>query len=62
MIYAKIDETKTVIDTIVCNEFPSWLEGTYVECPSWIGIGMSINTPEPESTVVQPTVEGAQTL
>lgn len=43
MIAAKLDGT-TVVNTIVVDEVPDG----YVACPEWVGIGMDINTPEPE--------------
>jgi len=43
MIAAQLDGA-TVVNVIVVDEIP---EG-YVACPAWVGIGMDINTPEPE--------------
>jgi hypothetical protein len=56
MIAAKMDGT-TVINTIVVDELP---EG-YVECPAWVGIGMDINTPKPES-VPEPAITPVEKL
>lgn len=43
---ALIDENNIVLNVIIATleEAP---EGTWVECPEWVGIGMDINTPEP---------------
>jgi hypothetical protein len=54
---ALIDENNIVLNVIIAtlDEAP---KGTWVNCPSWVGIGMDINTPEPqviEETL--PTVE-----
>lgn len=60
MILAKINLDNIVTDTIVAELTDNLPEGTWVECPEWVGIGMDINTPEPE--LVQPTTTGTQTL
>jgi hypothetical protein len=54
MIIAKLDENRIVVDCIVAqlHEAP---EGVWVECPSWIGIGMSIDTPEPTEETTKDT-------
>jgi hypothetical protein len=61
MNYAKINSENIIIDVVVANEAPTFLEGTWVECPDWLGIGLNINDPEPEP-LPQPIVDGAQTL
>ena len=65
MNYAKIDSTGLILDVAVANSVESLPEGTWVLCPSWLGIGLNINDPEPEPAPPapdQPTVSGAQTL
>lgn len=58
MQVASIDENRIVINVIVAtleeaqSAFP---EQTWVDCPSWVGIGMSIDTPEPPAP--EPVVE-----
>lgn len=61
MILAKIDSNKIVVDVIIASLSDVLPEGTWVECPEWVGIGLSIDTPKPEPTVLpQPDVVGAQ--
>ena len=63
MIYAKIDSNKIVLDVIICDVNPDWLDGEWVLCPEWVGVGMDINMPEPAPIVVpDTTVDGAQTF
>ncbi len=51
MQVASIDENRIVINVIIAtveeakNAFP---DQTWVECPSWVGINMSIDQPEPQ--------------
>lgn len=62
---AKIDENRIVVDVIIASLSDILPEGTWVECPKWIGIGMSIDTPEPEPIKAapdQPATTGMQTL
>lgn len=54
---ALIDENNIVLNVIIAtlDEAP---EGNWVNCPTWIGMGMDINTPEPLPPVeTLPTVE-----
>lgn len=63
MNYAKIDSTGLILDVAVADSADVFSDGTWVLCPSWLGIGLNINDPEPEPVVLeQPTVDGAQTL
>lgn len=63
MNYAKIDEFGFIIDVAVADSADVFTEGTWVVCPDWLGIGLNINSPEPEPVVLQqPQVDGAQTL
>jgi hypothetical protein len=43
---ALIDENNIVLNVIIAtlDQAP---EGNWVDCPEWVGIGMNINTPEP---------------
>jgi hypothetical protein len=57
MQVASIDKNRIVINVIVATleeaqtAFP---DQTWVDCPEWVGIGMSIDTPEPSNV---PTAE-----
>jgi hypothetical protein len=63
MNYAKIDSNGLILDVAVANSADVFPEGTWVECPDWLGIGLNINDPQPAPVeVVQPMVDGAQTL
>ena len=59
MQVASIDESRIVINVIIAtleeaqSAFP---DQTWVECPAWVGIGMSIDTPEPPPAT-EPIVE-----
>jgi hypothetical protein len=56
MQVASINENRIVLNVIIAtleeaqSTFP---EQTWADCPSWVGIGMSIDTPEP----LNPTAE-----
>jgi len=67
MNFALIDENRIVLNIIVAEPSDVFPEGTWVECPYWVGIGMSIDTPEPEPTPIpladeQPVSSGSQTI
>lgn len=51
MILAKINQDGIVLDTIVASLSDALPEGTWVECPEWVGIGMDIDTPKPEEEI-----------
>ena len=58
---ASIDENGIVMNVIVATLSDILPEGTWVECPEWVGIGMHIDTPKPDEPVfMQPDVQGAQ--
>jgi len=71
MIIAELAGT-IVVNTIVATleeAIQAFPESTWVACPSWIGVGMDINTPEPSPVVpevikpvVQPISTGTQAL
>lgn len=58
MQVASIDENRIVLNVIIATleeaqgTFP---EQTWEVCPAWVGIGMSIDTPEPPAP--EPVVE-----
>lgn len=63
MICAKIDSQNIIVDVAVADSASVFSEGTWVECPEWLGIGLNINDPRPTPVeVTQPSVDGAQTL
>ena len=62
---AKIDENRIVLDVIMASLSDILPPGTWVDCPPWVGIGMSIDTPEPqppEPAPDQPVTSGTQPL
>lgn len=65
MILAKIDSNRIILDVIVAELSDLLPEGTWVECPPWTGIGLSVDIPEPEPKPLpedQPITSGTQEL
>lgn len=67
MKFAKIDENRIVIDCIVADSIEDCPDGNWEQCNEWIGVGISIDTPEPEPVVIipadnQPVATGLETL
>lgn len=61
---ALIDKNNIVLNVIMATpeEAIEAFGGVWVECPTWVGIGMDINTPEPAiQTIVETSSEPTKT-
>lgn len=68
MLLAKIDENRIILNVIVAELTDELPEGTWVECPPWTGIGLSVDMPEPAPPIPpvppsdQPATVGTQDI